>query len=130
MFPLLFKTAFIKNGLVLSRYSDFYDKMVTMSISTQDIQQNGSVDMATILREVRHNVLPNAGLTYKLRYLGDNIWTIRIRHPNAVRSARIEVVVDEYTNPEDRGARGAVFTYGDIQRNDITLIMNSLMERL
>ena len=102
--------------------------MVTMT--TQDIPNNGSVDMAAILREIRHNVLPNAGFIYKLRYLGDNIWTIRIRHPNAVRSARIEVVVDEYTNPEDRGARGAVFTYGDIQRNDITLIMNSLMERL
>lgn len=104
--------------------------MVTMSISTQDIPANGSVDMRPILRDVRNSVLSEAGFTYKLRYRGDNIWTIRIGHPNAIRSARIQIIIDEYTNPEDRGARGAVFTYGDIQRSDITLIMNSLMERL
>jgi len=99
-------------------------------MTIQNIPSNGSVDMAAILCEIGQNVLPDAGLTYKVRYLGDNIWTIKICHPNAVRSARIEIVIDEYADPEDRGARGAVFTYGDIQRNVIRLIMNSLMERL
>jgi len=102
-----------------------------MSISTQDNNMdNGTVDMRAILRQIKQQVLPNAGFIYKLRYLGENIWTLRIRHPNMVRSARIEIIVDEYDNPEDRGARGAVFTYGDIPHNQVSLVMDSFMERL
>lgn len=101
-----------------------------MSISTQSNMDNGTVDMRSIIREIRTNVLPNTNFVYKLRYLGENIWTLRIRHPNMNRSARIEIIVDEYDNPEDRGARGAVFTYGDIPHNQVSLIMDSIMERL
>jgi len=104
-----------------------------MSISTMaNHNDNGSVNMRSIIREIKQDVLPNEGFGYKLRYLGENIWTLRVRHPspNLSRSARIKIVVDEYDNPEDRGARGAVFTYGDIPRNQITLIMDSIMERL
>ena len=101
-----------------------------MSISTQDNMDNGTVDMRSIIREVGRSVLPNSNMSYRLRYLGENIWTLRIRHPNMARSARIEIIVDEYDNPEDRGARGAVFTYGDIPRVQVALIMDSIMERL
>jgi hypothetical protein len=101
-----------------------------MSISTQEIMDDASVDMRAIIREVKRHVLPNADLRYRLRYLGENIWTLRIRHPNMERCARIEIIVDEFDNPEDRGARGAVFTYGDIPHSQVSLIMDSIMERL
>ena len=101
-----------------------------MSVSTIEYEDNATVDMESIIREVKRYVLPNADLRYKLRYLGENIWTLRICHPNMNRCARIEIIVDEYDNPEDRGARGAVFTYGDIPRDQIGLIMDSILERL
>lgn len=101
-----------------------------MSVSTQDNMDNGTVDMQSIVREVKRDVLPNADLRYRLRYLGENIWTLRIRNPNLNRPARIEIIVDEYDNPENRGARGAVFTYGDIPYDQVSLIMDSIMERL
>jgi len=99
-------------------------------IETQDLENDGTVNMRSIINNIRHNVLHNHDLRYKLRYLGDNIWTLRIRSPNANRSARIEIIVDEYADPEDRGARGAVFTYGDVSRVHVDLIMNSIMERI
>lgn len=102
-----------------------------MSVSTlENYEDNGTVDMLTIIRNIRNSVLPNSGLRYRLRYLGENIWTLRVRNPNLARSARIEIIVDEYDNPEDRGARGAVFTCGDIPYNQISLIMDSIMERI
>jgi hypothetical protein len=101
-----------------------------MSISTQDIMDNGTVDMRAILRQIKQQVMPNFGFIYKLRYLGENIWTLRIQHPVSPRYARIEIIVDEYDTPEERGARGAVFKYGDIPREQVALIMDSIMERL
>jgi len=88
------------------------------------------VDMPSIIDDIRNNILQNLGFTYKLRHLGDNIWTLRVRAVNYERSAHIEIIIDEYTEPEDRGARGAVFTYGDIPRNYIQIIMDSIMERI
>jgi len=98
-----------------------------MSVSTQD---NASVNMRGIIRDIKRNVLPNAELTYKIRYLGENIWSLRILRPNMRRSARIEIIIDEFNNPDDRGARGAVFTYGDVPRDQVSLIMDSIMERI
>ena len=98
-----------------------------MSVSTQD---NASVNMRAIIRDIKRNVLPNVVLTYKIRYLGENIWSLRILRPNMRRSARIEIIIDEFNNPEDRGARGAVFTYGDIPHDQVSLIMDSIMERI
>lgn len=119
---------FIKNGLFNHLVDLYYYKM---SVSTlENYEDNGTVNMQSIIREIRRQVLPNSDLRYKLRYLGENIWTLRVRHPNLNRCARIEIIIDEYDNPEDRGARGAVFTYGDIPRYQITLIMNAIMERL
>jgi hypothetical protein len=99
-------------------------------IETQETQEESTVDMRSIINDIRHNVLTNYDLRYKLRYLGENIWTLRIRNPNANRCARVEIIIDEYADPEDRGARGAVFTYGDISRVHIDLILNSIMERI
>jgi hypothetical protein len=104
--------------------------MVSEIIETQEIADISTVNMHAIMNEIRNNVLQNYNLTYKLRYLGENIWSLRIRSPNANRPARIEIIIDEYDNPEDRGARGAVFTYGDIPRNQVALIMDSIMERI
>jgi hypothetical protein len=104
--------------------------MVTDIIETQEILDISTVDMRAIMNQIRNNVLQNCNFTYKLRYLGENIWTLRIRSPNANRPARIEIIIDEYANPEDRGARGAVFTYGDIPRNQVAIIMDSIMERI
>lgn len=105
--------------------------MISTVIETQEIAaNNGTVNMQSIINEIRQNVLQNYILTYRLRYLGENIWSLRIRSPNGNRSARIEIIIDEYDNPEDRGARGAVFTYGDIPRNQVALIMDSIMERI
>jgi hypothetical protein len=91
---------------------------------------SGSVDMRSIIREVKNNVLPNVELNYKLRYHGENIWMLRIQRPNSNRRAKIEIIVDEYEQQEDRGARGAVFSYGDIPREQVRLIMDSIMERI
>jgi hypothetical protein len=102
-----------------------------MSVSTpENYEDNTTVDMQSIILEIKHNVLPNAEFKYRLRYRGENIWTLRIRHPNLIRCARIEIIVDEYDNPEDRGARGAVLSYGDIPRDQVALIMDSIMERI
>ena len=90
----------------------------------------GTVNMASIIRNIRNTVLPNAGYLYKLRYLGENIWTLKVSHPDGQRSARIEIIVDEFEDPEDRGARGAVFHVGSIPQEHVHLIMNSIMERL
>ena len=86
--------------------------------------------MRNIVSEVKNTVLINQGFTYKLRNIGPNIWTIQIFAPNRERSAKVEIIVDEYENPEDRGARGAIFRYGDISRTHVNIIMNSIMERL
>jgi hypothetical protein len=102
--------------------------MVTLPQEPQ--YTNGSVDMRSIIREIKHNVLPNADFSYKLRYHGENIWVLRIQRPNSNRRAKIEIIVDEYEQPEDRGARGAVFSYGDIPREQVRLIMDSIMERI
>ncbi len=82
------------------------------------------------VRDVRNNVLVNEGLIYKLRDLGSNIWYLRIHRPGGQRCARIEIIIDEYDNPENRGVRGAIIRYGDIPRHQIALIMDSIMERL
>lgn len=102
---------------------------VNMLLNNQSIME-GTVDIRSIVNEVWQTVVPNMNFQYKLRYLGENIWTLRIKNSNLNRSARIEIIVDEYTNPEDRGARGAVFTYGDISHVHINLIMDSIMERI
>jgi len=107
-----------------------YTKMVFEIIETQEIADISTVNMRAIMNQIRNNVLQNYNFTYKLRYLGENIWSLRIRTPNANRPARIEIIIDEYDNPEDRGARGAVFTYGDIPRNQVALIMDAIMERI
>lgn len=104
--------------------------MVFEIIETQEIADISTVNMRAIMNQIRNNVLQNYNFTYKLRYLGENIWSLRIRTPNANRPARIEIIIDEYDNPEDRGARGAVFTYGDIPRNQVALIMDAIMERI
>jgi hypothetical protein len=102
-----------------------------MSVSTlENYEDNGTVNMESIIREIRRHVLPSRDLRYRLRYLGQNIWTLRIRNVNLNRCARVEIIVDEYDNPVDRGARGAVFTYGDIPPHQVALIMDSIMERL
>jgi hypothetical protein len=102
--------------------------MVTIPQEPQ--YETGSVDMHSIIQEVKNNVLPNVELNYKLRYHGENIWTLRIRRPNSNRRAKIEIIVDEYEDPEDRGARGAIFSYGDIPPEQLRLIMDSIMERI
>jgi hypothetical protein len=99
-------------------------------VQTQEIANDSSVNMRSIINDIRNNVLHNYQLSYKLRYLGQNIWFLRIRTPNSLRSARVEIIIDEYADPEDRGARGAVFTYGDVPRVQVDLIMNSIMERI
>jgi len=99
-------------------------------MTTQTINDIGTVDMRAIICSIRAHVLPNAGYIYKLRYLGENIWTLRVSHPNAQRSARIEIIVDEFEDPEERGARSAVFHNGNIPREHIRLLMDSIMERL
>jgi hypothetical protein len=114
----------MQNGLFTFFIEHYHHKM---SVSTQD---NASVNMRGIIRDIKRNVLPNAELTYKIRYLGENIWSLRILRPNMRRSARIEIIIDEFNNPDDRGARGAVFTYGDIPRHQVSLIMDSIMERI
>jgi len=86
--------------------------------------------MRHVLRDVRDSVLVNAGFTYKLRYLGLNWYDIRVMRPGGQRSAFIEIIIDEYANPEDRGVRGAVMRYGDIPRAQIALIMDAIIERL
>ena len=99
-------------------------------MTTQIINDIGTVDMRSIICSIRAHVLPNAGYIYKLRYLGENIWTLRVSHPNAQRSARIEIIVDEFEHPEERGSRGAVFQHGNIPREHVRLLMESIMERL
>jgi hypothetical protein len=110
--------------------ADCLKQMVTSVIETQEMTTNGSVNMQSIVNEIRHNVLQNAHLRFKLRYLGENIWTLRVKSLNGPRSAKIEIIVDEYSDPEDRGARGAVFTYGDVPHEHIDLVMHSIIERI
>jgi hypothetical protein len=97
-----------------------------MVTNNQSIME-GTVDMRSIVNQVWNTFVPNMNFQYKLRYLGENIWSLRIKNSNLSRSARIEIIVDEYANPEDRGARGAVFTYGDISHVRVNMIMDSIM---
>ena len=99
-------------------------------IETQENPNQEQVDMYEIMDDVRNNVLSNVHLIYKIRDLGENIWSISIRMPNGARRARIEIIIDEYANPEDRGARGAVFTYGSVPRDYVNTIMDAIMERI
>lgn len=87
------------------------------------------VNMWEIIDDIRNTILQNAGLTYKLRHLGNNIWTLRIK-PHNGNSARVEIIVDEYADPEERGARGAVYRYGDVPRDQVAMVMDSIMERI
>jgi hypothetical protein len=101
---------------------------------TQEYHNNenqNTVDMGSIIRDVRRNVLINEEYMYRLRNIGPNIWTVRIFLPNGGgRFARVEIIVDEFEQPEDRGVRGAVLRYGDIPRQHIAIIMDSILERL
>ena len=99
-------------------------------MTTGIINDIGTVDMRSIIRDIRNSVLPDAGYLYRLRYLGENIWTLKVTNPAVPGSARIEIIVDEFDLPEDRGARGAVFRNGSISEEHIRLIMSSIMERL
>jgi hypothetical protein len=82
------------------------------------------------IRQVRNTVLPNADLTYKLLDKGSNVWHLKITSPLGPNSAKVELIIDEFDDPEDRGVRGFVYHLGDVPRDQITLVMDSIMEKL
>ena len=49
-----------------------------MSISTRQITMTMVGEYAPIIREIKQDVLPNEGFSYKLRYLGGKYWTLRL----------------------------------------------------
>ena len=91
---------------------------------------NSKTAVYNAIRQVRDTVLPNADLVYKLRDKGYNVWHLKITSPLGPNSAKVELIIDEFDDPEDRGVRGFVYRLGDVPRDQITLIMDSIMERL
>ena len=91
---------------------------------------NTSNAVRNAINDVKNTVLPNADLVYKLRDKGSNVWHLKITSPVGPNSAKIELIIDEFDDPEDRGVRGFVYRLGDVTRDQITLIMDSIMERL
>jgi len=94
------------------------------------MQIRNRLDMHSIIYEIKHSVLPNESFSYNLRTMGYNVWILRISRPNGNRTAKIEIIVDEYEDEYDRGARGSVLRYGDIPRQHVALILDSIMERI
>lgn len=88
-----------------------------------------ALNMYNLIQEVEANVLPDKNFRFRIEDMGSNIWLIRISQANK-KSAKVEIVIDEFENPEDRGARGSVFRYGELSRRDVSLIMDSIMERI
>lgn len=91
---------------------------------------NNTVDMRAIVKEVKENALCNENLEYKLKNVEDNIWILYVLGGSGNRSAKIEIIIDEFDQPEDRGVRGFVMRYGDMNRTQVEVIMDSIMERL
>ena len=91
---------------------------------------NTAMVVCKAIRQVRNTVLPNADLSYKLLNKGFNVWHLKITSPLGRRPAKIEFVIDEFDDPEDRGVRGYVYRFGDVPRNQLTLVMDSIIERL
>lgn len=88
-----------------------------------------ALNMYNLIQEVEANVLPDKNFKFRIEDMGSNIWLIRISQANK-KSAKVEIVIDEFEDPEDRGARGSVFRYGELSRRDVSLIMDSIMERI
>ena len=91
---------------------------------------NTSNAVRNAINDVKNKVLPNADLVYKLRDKGSNVWHLKITSPLGPNSAKVELIIDEFDDPEDRGVRGFVYDLGDVPRDQITLVMDSIMERL
>jgi hypothetical protein len=89
-----------------------------------------STAVRNAINDVKNTVLPNADLVYKLRDKGSNVWHLTITSPLGPKSSKIELIIDEFDDPEDRGVRGFVYRLGDVPRDQITLVMDSIMERL
>jgi hypothetical protein len=89
----------------------------------------GQLSFREIIHEVKINVLKNEGYMYRLRYLGQDSWQLKV-YPNDGESAKIQINVDNFDNPDDRGARGYVYRYGDVPHDHIAIIMDSIMERI
>lgn len=88
-----------------------------------------SVDMRSVIQEVKENVVQDQNMEYRLKNVENNVWVLYVRG-GGNRSAKIEIIIDEFGQPEDRGARGFVSRYGDVDRGRVELIMDSIMERL
>jgi hypothetical protein len=89
----------------------------------------GQLSFREIIQEVGTTVLKNERYMFRLRYLGNDSWQLKV-YPNDGESAKIQINVDNFDNPDDRGARGYVYRYGDVPDEHIAIIMDSIMERI
>lgn len=80
--------------------------------------------------QIAKDVITSENLKCKFKSIGDNMWRLKIYTPYGNIPAKIEITIDTFDNADDRGARGCVFHYGDVSRNQISNVMNSIMERV
>ena len=76
------------------------------------------------------NIITSENLTCKIKSIGNDMWRLKIYTPYGNIPAKIEITIDNFDNIGDRGVRGCVFYYGDVSRNQISNVIDSIMERV
>ena len=85
-------------------------------------------NMYNVISDIEATVLPDARLSYEVKYRGYDRWIVYVSIPNGAKSAKLEFLIDEGYDGID--VAGSVLRHGSIHRKTIALVMDSITERL
>ena len=86
--------------------------------------------MNNIINEIEQTVFPDAGLKYKVKYRGQQLWIVYVLIPNGKQNAKLEFLVDENPDdPDDTDVAGSVLRYGSVPKQMVHTIADAIIER-
>lgn len=88
-------------------------------------------NLHNVVSDVEDMFFPDAGLKYKVKYRGNNIWIVYISIPDGVQNAKLELIIHEDPDdPEFTEVAGSLLRYGSLDRHMVGVIIDEIIGRL
>ncbi len=92
-------------------------------------------NLHNVMDDIKESMFPNGGVTFEVLHRPTNEepnrWVVYIAIANGNRRAKVEFAIKEdNNNPDDCEVLGCVLRHGSVSRRTMSLIMDSIMERM